>query len=753
MVIVDRTANPPRNSTQKPGGQSKHEPRKGHFGSGFKFHPLSPFRCFLVFPLLAAVLLVPLAGIAATPPKEKTIADLIAAEGFKQASARIDSLLAVDALPPTVRTRIILQRALCQKGLGNPAKALPDFEASHEAYPEIGDYLLTWEAECLESLKDPLGASERYKSLLKLYPGSLLKDDIRLRLARFADGENRNLEAIRIFKRVASSARQTGHVAEGLFGLASIQMKLNRKREARKTCLKLMKNHTGKKPSLEALRLFGIPRTSEERYQKGRVYLRHKKWNKAISNFKSLISKHPSDKLVGMAHYLTGRSYFGARRYTKASSTFSKAYRKYGIREALYYFGRCAIRRNKDSLGADRLLKFVARYPRHKNAHNALWYAAWAFERLGDYQKARRTYQRIASGYRKSPNVEQSRFRAAFSLYSSGKIKKAIKAFSSLGESARGYLRDQSFFWVGKCYGKLRDPNTANRWFRRASNQFPTSYYATRAAMTLSTADRKSLVGDALADSDFEPDQKEEAIPPTSQLRKADFLILLGLYTEAGRELRPIQRAHRNKPKVLRAFLRRYERIGSYDRALRVGRRIVDLDHKKDGPLNRIQLRTLYPDYYRDLIRKPAVENRLNPSLVLAIIRQESGFDHGAISRSGARGLMQIMPATGRGWASKMGIRNFKVEDLMNPTTSIRMGCREIASYLRKFPDNFRGRVLSMASYNAGFRSAQRWNRTLPADIDEFVENIPFHETRTYIKLVVRNQEIYNFLETVRMDN
>ena len=711
---------------------------------------------------------------------DQAVADLIAARDFRSALTRLDSLLSLKDLPVPARGRAILQRALCHKALAQPADALAGFEASHDAFPELKDYLLLWEGECLEALDQPDRASARYAALVKQAPKSPFRDDARLRIARLTDRAGRHEEAARLYRQVAGAAPGADDVAEALSGLASAQASLKQTVEARETCRTLIRNHPGSRWALKALQPFGAPRTAADRYDRGQVYFHHGQWADAIASFRSLIARHPSDTRVGMARYFEARAHFAAKDYASAASGFTTAYRRHRVRAALFYLGRCAVRADDDRRGADLLLEFATKYPAHESADDALWYAAWSLERLGDHAKARQTYLRLAARHPASRNVEQSKFRACLALSAAGRLAEAARAFAALGEASQGYLRDQAYFWAGKCHEKLGNLAAAKRCYSQAARSYPASYYAARAALALSPEEREALLRQVLqsangarsADSALSPFAspsirglqpllgdtaiRSSRVAPQGRiegspfLRRGDLLILLGLYNEAGRELYPVERASDNDLSALRSLLRRYERIRSFGRAMRVAGRIVELEQRAEGRLSLDTFRRLYPTYYADLIERPAVENRVEPPLVLAIIRQESAFDPAAVSSAGARGLMQVLPTTGAAWAANLGIQDFKPQDLDDPAISIRYGCREIASYLTRFPRDLRGTVLALSSYNASLAVAQEWDKALPADVDELVENIPYHETRGYVKQVLRNYEIYKLLLAAR---
>jgi len=151
----------------------------------------------------------------------------------------------------------------------------------------------------------------------------------------------------------------------------------------------------------------------------------------------------------------------------------------------------------------------------------------------------------------------------------------------------------------------------------------------------------------------------------------------------------------------------------------------------------------LYPLRYEDELRKQAGDEGLDPSLVAALILQESSFDAEAVSRAGARGLMQIMPGTGRDIARAKRMR-FRTSLLHDPTTSLDFG----TYYLRKISDRFEGAVDKvLVGYNAGPTRAARWTRQRPGlSEEEFIETIPFTETRFYVRIVLANREEYRRL-------
>ncbi len=151
--------------------------------------------------------------------------------------------------------------------------------------------------------------------------------------------------------------------------------------------------------------------------------------------------------------------------------------------------------------------------------------------------------------------------------------------------------------------------------------------------------------------------------------------------------------------------------------------------------------RFAFPLPYRDELERFAKQNGLDPFLVAALIRQESEFNPKAVSRANARGLTQILPVTGRELSRKLKVKTFATASLFVPAVNLQLG----TFYLKTIVDNLGGRwEAALAAYNAGPTRAKAWSSwgefREPA---EFIETVPFSETRNYIQTVLRNADTY----------
>lgn len=152
-------------------------------------------------------------------------------------------------------------------------------------------------------------------------------------------------------------------------------------------------------------------------------------------------------------------------------------------------------------------------------------------------------------------------------------------------------------------------------------------------------------------------------------------------------------------------------------------------------------LKVIYPIHYREIINQYAEEYNIDPYLVAAIIRTESKFYEKAKSSKDARGLMQVSPITGNWAAKELMIENYDQEMLYIPDTNVKIGCW----YLHKLNGEFDGNLqLILAAYNGGSGNVNKWlNNPKYSDDGNYLKEIPFNETKEYVKKVIRTHKIY----------
>jgi soluble lytic murein transglycosylase len=153
--------------------------------------------------------------------------------------------------------------------------------------------------------------------------------------------------------------------------------------------------------------------------------------------------------------------------------------------------------------------------------------------------------------------------------------------------------------------------------------------------------------------------------------------------------------------------------------------------------------RLAYPLAYADLLSNEAQAHDLDPLLLASLVRQESLFEPVATSYAGARGLGQVMPATGAGIARSLNVEDYAVEDLYRPSISIRFGAYYLAVQIDRFDEEL---LVALAAYNGGPGNALRWLEAGGDDLDLFVEVITADQSRVYLQRVYQGYIIYERL-------
>lgn len=247
------------------------------------------------------------------------------------------------------------------------------------------------------------------------------------------------------------------------------------------------------------------------------------------------------------------------------------------------------------------------------------------------------------------------------------------------------------------------------------------------------------------------PDEEKAVVAtdfrdPELRLRfeRATLLIQVGLGEWARWELFEIERRTRNQD-YLKMLMASYEQIRSYHRSSYIS--IVNFSNirsQRGIEGSRYLWEYAYPRAYKDSVEKYAISFNVPSEFIWGIMRTESSFRFDVVSPVGAKGLMQLMPNTAKQVARLIGDETFNERRLSDPDLNLRLGTK----YLQRLLSKFGGSVpLAAASYNAGPHRVEGWLANFgKLEMDEFIEHIPFIETRNYVKKVVRDFGIYESL-------
>jgi len=419
--------------------------------------------------------------------------------------------------------------------------------------------------------------------------------------------------------------------------------------------------------------------------------------------------------------------------------------------------------------GAETFEKFVDLVPNSPFTVSYLLSAARIHERGGNLERAAQVWETVAAQYPNDPEASNALFQAGIAHYRRANYQPALDNFQrTLVLALEDHERARAQLWIGKTLRAQGDLPGAQVAWQAGQAISPSNYYSLRARdMLLSRApfERPSVYN-------FEYNLAAERLEATVWLR-----VKFGLPVETDL----------SGPGVLSAdprFLRGMEfwEAGMYDQSrlefedlrlavqqdatdtFRLGNYLLDLGMYRSGITALRQVLTLaglndqaasltapvyfsharYGLYYRELIFPAAEEYNFDPILITSLVRQESLFEGFVRSSAGARGLMQIMPATGESVAEQMGWPpNYTNQSLYSPQVSVRMGTFYLNSNRRYLNGDL---YAALAAYNAGPGNANIWKSLSGDDPDLFLEIVRFQETRNYIRGIYEIYSVYRSL-------
>lgn len=368
-----------------------------------------------------------------------------------------------------------------------------------------------------------------------------------------------------------------------------------------------------------------------------------------------------------------------------------------------------------------------------------------------DYDHAIDFYREANERFPDGSRAAYAHWKAAWLTYRQGRAEEAKKEFTQQVRSYPASIETAAaIYWRGRIAEDQSDLPLARAWYQKLAERYRNYYYGHLAAERLAKIGVAPTAHDLLLDTiaPLAPVNAAAALTsiPADALRveKSKLLENAGIADLAIKELQASDGGKGANWATLE-IARIYSEGGQYHRALRFMKSAVPSYFAIDiSALPRPYWDYLFPRPYWTQVLRFALENQLDPYLVAALIRQESEFNPGAVSRSNAFGLMQLLPSTGKKTAKELRLRGFRTETLLVPNLNLQLGTR----YFRDLVEHYNGQVeYALAAYNAGPNRVEDWlSAGNYRDVPEFVESIPFTETREYVQSIMRNAKIYRRL-------
>jgi soluble lytic murein transglycosylase len=388
------------------------------------------------------------------------------------------------------------------------------------------------------------------------------------------------------------------------------------------------------------------------------------------------------------------------------------------------------------------------RFPHSAWLADALFSSGNMYLLSRDYPKAVEYYSYLATHFPGDKNAAAAHWKAGWLSYRQHLYPDAERIFD---EQIRQYPSAMetvaALYWRARLFeGQDHSPAQAAANYRAIVRAYQHFFYAQMARARLKELGGTQPASEPQLDQ-FQPLPEPhlvDAFPEDSpHLAKARLLANAGLNEYIADE---IKADPDSSSWSALAEAQIYSSYGEVYRGIRALKRA--LPNASSASIQSIPLaywRILFPEAWWETIEAESAKNNLDPYLVASLIRQESEFDPSAISYANAYGLMQLLPSVGRAMAREEGLTHFQTFQLLDPETNIRLGCR----YLRQMLDKFGGvQEYALAAYNAGDYRVTDWQAAGPySGIDEFVESIPFTQTREYVEAILRNEETYRAID------
>jgi soluble lytic murein transglycosylase len=406
-------------------------------------------------------------------------------------------------------------------------------------------------------------------------------------------------------------------------------------------------------------------------------------------------------------------------------------------------------RDRKDQEDQQRIVSLMeTRFPHSQWLAEALLSSGNMYMLKHDYPTAVQYYGYLATHFPENSNAAYAHWRAGWLSYRQGLYPEAERLFDEqikLYPAAKETV--SALYWRGRLF-ETQDHKPANAAtnYRALVRAYQHYFYAQMAKQRL------TALGDAVPVAEPQLDRLQAPVVPALEdsfpadsphLAKARLLANAGLNDYIAAE---IAADPDSSSWSALAEAQIYASYGETYRAMRALKRA--LPYAASASIKSIPLaywRILFPKAWWETIKTESAKNNLDPYFVLSLIRQESEFNPSVVSYANAYGLMQLLPSNGKQLAREEGMTHFQTFQLLDPETNIRLGTR----YLRQMLDQVGGvPEYAMAAYNAGESRVIDWQAAGPySGMDEFVESIPFTQTRDYVEAILRNEETYRAID------
>lgn len=500
---------------------------------------------------------------------------------------------------------------------------------------------------------------------------------------------------------------------------------------------RLIKGFPESQEALEVLEKYGSSYSFKgDEISRAKVYLIHRDFKKALDGVGERTDKE--------SLRLKAEVFFGLKDYNQAISILEGLVDEKDSEEIKLRLGEIYLL----SPGEEKGLSFLEELARDKEGTRiaclSLWDLLNYWKGKDNEEKTKLYCERLRQGYRQFSLTDQAIWIEGWMNMAQKNYTEADRVLQAFDTIPRNSRQKMSALYLRAWINLSSDNKEAEKILERLASLYPDTYYGLEALEKISPAPTRKEPGGA------ESSLKLGDLGKEKDFDRASVLIRLGRDEEATFELESLRKKRYNDINLRYNLTLTYGRSKKFYEAINEAETLIDFfkeTGKWPGFLHiseRGLLEINFPRYYRDEVEKRAREFRLDENFIYAIIREESRFNEKDVSSSGAIGLMQIIPSTGRWIMEKACLKDIGTEDLFKPDINIFLG----SWYLKYLLDRFNGDLLlAVASYNGGPGLIERWVNSLESvDRDIIIEMMPKEETKYYCQKVLFSYHMYKMI-------
>ncbi len=591
---------------------------------------------------------------------------------------------------------------------GDYENAIAHLTIAYENLPVMGDYALFWRAQAFKNIGNVDDAIADLRTIKSHYKDSPLIKAIRLLEIELLREKNNTNEIINAYQNFIADYPSDFDVKYAF----ALYLYENNEKDRAKNLFKEIFLSASPLSKKAAEKLPAGEITIKDLILRGQNLNKAWFFEDAEKSFREALKKtdlstsqplnlSTSEILQGLAYSL-----FRQKRYKEASALYEEINNP-------FWLARSLLRARETKTFESRLQEFM-RSEDNRMASVLISYGT-TLRRNGNIKGALNIFNEVI--YRFPSEQKNAMWAIGWTHYLSGNYKNALEIFSHLYST---YADSRYLYWKSKCEEKLGIARPAK------------ALYGTRHIRHRDYYGYLSLLRDGQTLKTVEISQppipakgmRGQVSMNSPQIDRVDILAEIGLTREAVSELLHMSRKNPS-PDMVVSISSYLQRLGNYRMSVGIISRI---------PYNRELHEFHYPLAFLSEVEYAAQKNRIDPLLILAVMREESRFDPEARSIAGARGLLQLMPGTAQRIAKPANVSLGHLNQLYDPKTNVLLG----TYYLRQLLDTFNSLPVALAAYNAGAHVVSDWlERGNYNTIDEFIEDIPFRETRNYVKRVL----------------